>query len=87
MERESPRRIRVAEGGEGMRGRKMMEEDTLRSWWATIEFPNENKRRFFYDIRALVRAVREDCAKVADQMELYTGVDVADAIRLRKGGK
>ena len=38
-------------------------------------------------ITALVHAVREDCAKVADQMELYTGVDVADAIRLRKGGK
>ena len=67
-----------------MRGRKMMEEDTLRSWWATIEFPNENKRRFFYDIRALVRAVREDCAKVAK--DTLGGAPITDIVveRIRR---
>ncbi|MFA6509983.1 MAG: hypothetical protein WCV62_05960 [Candidatus Peribacteraceae bacterium] len=42
------------------------EEKELREWWASIEFPHENKRDFFKDIRAFEKAVREGCASVAE---------------------
>jgi hypothetical protein len=38
----------------------LKEEKELRKWWASIEFPHENKRDFFKDIRAFEKAVRED---------------------------
>jgi hypothetical protein len=47
--------------------RKMVKgEAELRSWWTMIEYPNENKRSYFRDIRAFEKAVREGCAKVVE---------------------
>lgn len=48
-----------------MRRKMLPEEKELRAWDHTVE-PNGSKREFYADIRALVRAVREDCARVAE---------------------
>lgn len=44
----------------------LKEEKKLRGWVGCIEFAEYNKRDFYRDIRNLARAVREDCAKVAE---------------------
>jgi hypothetical protein len=77
----------------------MKEEKELRKWvrWATCDLPDAEEKRFaFKTITALIRAVREECAKVADSFHeppypsttssMYT-VPQKIAIAIRRKGK
>ena len=71
----------------------LKEEKELRGWASSIDPDYDDPKVFLKDVTALVKAVREDCAKVADDWDYNHGSEqqpwaygsrIAAAIRGKK---